>query len=27
MMVDLTNNMVTGEIEEVTWANLGRENS
>lgn len=27
MMVDLTNNMVTGEIEEVTWANLGRENN
>ena len=27
MMVDLTNNMVTGEIEEATWANLGRENN
>ena len=27
MMVDLTNNMITGEIEEATWANFGRANN
>ena len=27
MMVDLTNNMITGEIEEATWANYGRINT
>ena len=27
MMVDLTNNMITGEIEDAIWANYGRENN